>query len=49
MINHEEWTEVEDRKILEEFEKGGARWAIIAKMLNNRSVLFYNSIFRKIK
>ncbi|CAD8180220.1 unnamed protein product [Paramecium octaurelia] len=36
-ITHDEWSAEEDKIILEEYNKGGAKWAIIAKMLRNRS------------
>ncbi|CAD8172393.1 unnamed protein product [Paramecium octaurelia] len=51
-ITHEEWSKEEDRIILEEYNKGGARWAVIAKMLKNRSEnqvknRFYYTILKK--
>ncbi|CAD8084653.1 unnamed protein product [Paramecium sonneborni] len=51
-ITHEEWSLDEDRIILEEYKKGGAKWAVIAKMLKNRSEnqvknRFYYTILKK--
>ncbi|CAD8086213.1 unnamed protein product [Paramecium sonneborni] len=51
-ITHEEWSTEEDRIILEEYKKGGAKWAVISKMLKNRSEnqvknRFYYTILKK--
>lgn len=36
-INWNKWTDEEDQIILREFAKIGPRWAMIKKLLNNRS------------
>ncbi|CAK69960.1 unnamed protein product (macronuclear) [Paramecium tetraurelia] len=51
-INHNEWSETEDRIIMKEFQQNGPRWAQIAKQLNNRSEnqvknRFYYTILKK--
>ncbi|CAD8174945.1 unnamed protein product [Paramecium pentaurelia] len=51
-ITHNEWSTEEDKIILEEYNKGGAKWAIIAKILKNRSEnqvknRFYYTILKK--
>lgn len=53
-LNREAWTEEEDLIILKEYEKHGPRWAIINKLLNNRSEnqvknRFYYCIQKKYK
>ncbi|CAD8177410.1 unnamed protein product [Paramecium pentaurelia] len=51
-ITHDEWQQEEDKIILEEYNKGGARWAVIAKLLKNRSEnqvknRFYYTLLKK--